>query len=74
MSTHSICFHGERRKIFTWIFLLSGAMQNALCAVQGSRTENCQLVQSFSVAFPEFVESFLVTFTEFAKRISRYFM
>ena len=30
MSTHSICFHGEIRKII-WIFL-SGVMQNALCA------------------------------------------
>ena len=31
MSTHNICFRKDIRKIFIWIFLLSGAMQNALC-------------------------------------------
>ena len=38
MSILSICFRGEIRKIFTWIFLFSGAVRNALCAGRSKQT------------------------------------
>ena len=38
MSILSICFRGEIRKIFIWIFLFSGAMRNALCAGRSKQT------------------------------------
>ena len=31
MSTHNICFPGEIRKIFIWMFLQSGALES-LCS------------------------------------------
>ena len=46
MSIHSLCFRGEIRRIFIWIFLFSGAMRNALCAGRSGQTLN--LLQAYN--------------------------
>ena len=53
MSILSICFRGEIRKIFIWIFLFSGAMRNALCAGRSKQTllTYSQLMTSFSYSW-----------------------
>ena len=50
MSILSICFRGEIRKIFIWIFLFSGAMRNALCAGRSGQTllTYSKLITSFN--------------------------